>query len=170
VTSWRESKASAIHSLNCRPTQRMFSQPSSVKNFGGSGTREESPASGPRRPRACRAGRRIPCRPSRGPAMLQSAPRRGPRHFRISFALHPDALPGADALAENRPAKIGATSSSFAAAVSAFSLREEQRRGWSCRSALNGRVAVVQAAMRCSPMCVPRGGDRTNSSARPLPV
>jgi hypothetical protein len=24
VTSWRESKASAIHSLNCRPTQRMF--------------------------------------------------------------------------------------------------------------------------------------------------
>ena len=24
VTSWRESKASAIHSLKCRPTQRMF--------------------------------------------------------------------------------------------------------------------------------------------------
>jgi len=87
------------------------------------------------------------------------------------FSLNPGARkPGADALAENRPAKIGATSSSFAAAVSAFSLREEQRRGWSCRSALNGRVAVVQAAMRCSPMCVPRGGDRTNSSARPLPV
>ena len=89
----------------------------------------------------------------------------------IVFAtgLPPIASTGAD-VAENRPAKIGATSSSFAAAVSAFSLREEQRRGWSCRSALNGRVAVVQAAMRCSPMCVPRGGDRTNSSARPLPV
>jgi hypothetical protein len=24
VMSWRESKASAIHSLKCRPTQRMF--------------------------------------------------------------------------------------------------------------------------------------------------
>jgi hypothetical protein len=62
----------------------------------------------------------------------------------IVFAtgLPPIASTGAD-VAENRPAKIGATSSSLATAVSAFSLSEE--RGWSCRSALNGRVSGCYA-------------------------